>query len=78
MPSRLDSLTSNLVRGGIKLFGFNDCNEFQYNLLTRKGKFLYKIKNYKNFIKNYKNSCIKIPMSTCRPGITLKKPNFLP
>ena len=41
MSSRLDSLTSNLVRGGIKLFGFNDCNESRYNLLTRKGIYPY-------------------------------------
>ena len=42
MSSRLDLLTSNLVRGGIKLFGFNDYNESQYNLLTRKGIYPYK------------------------------------
>ena len=41
MASRLDLLTSNLVRGGIKLFGFNDYNESQYNLLTRKGVYPY-------------------------------------
>ena len=41
MVSRLDSLTSNLVRGGIKLFGFNDHDETQYNLLTRKGIYPY-------------------------------------
>ena len=27
MASRFDLLTSNLVRGGIKLFGFDDYNE---------------------------------------------------
>ena len=37
MASSLDSLTNNLVRGGIKLFGFEDYNESQYSLLTRKG-----------------------------------------
>ena len=41
MSSRLDSLTHNLVHGGIKLFGFNDYNESQYNLLTRKGIYPY-------------------------------------
>ena len=41
MASRLDSLTSNLVRGGIKLFGFDDYDESQYNLLTRKGIYPY-------------------------------------
>ena len=41
MSSRLDLLTSNLVRGGIKLFGFDDYNEAQYNLLTRKGIYPY-------------------------------------
>ena len=41
MASSLDSLTSNLVRGGIKLFGFDDYNESQYNLLTRKGIYPY-------------------------------------
>ena len=41
MPSRLDSLTSNLVRGRIKLFGFDDYNKSQYNLLTRKGIYPY-------------------------------------
>ena len=38
MASSLDSLTNNLVR---KLFGFEDCNESQYNLLTRKGIYSY-------------------------------------
>ena len=37
MSSRLDLLTNNLVKGGIKLLGFNDYNKSQYNLLTRKG-----------------------------------------
>ena len=41
MSSRLDSLTSNLVRGSIKLFGFDDYDESQYNLLTRKGIYPY-------------------------------------
>ena len=41
MSSRLDSLTSNLVRGGMKLFGFDDNNESQYNLCTRKGIYPY-------------------------------------
>ena len=37
MVSRLDSLTSNLVRDGIKLLGFDYYNESQYYQLTRKG-----------------------------------------
>ena len=37
MSSRLDSLTDSLVRRGIKLFSFDDYNESQYSLLTRKG-----------------------------------------
>ena len=41
MTSSLDSLTSNLVRGGRKLFGFEDYSELQYNLLTRKGIYPY-------------------------------------
>ena len=41
MSSRSDSLTNNLVKGGIKLFGFDDYNESQYNLLTRKGIYPY-------------------------------------
>ena len=34
MSSSLDSLMNNLVRGGRKLFGFEDYSELQYNLLT--------------------------------------------
>ena len=41
MSSRLDLLTNNLVKGGIKLFGFDDYNKSQYNLLTRKGIYPY-------------------------------------
>ena len=41
MASSLDSLMSNLVRGGRKLFGFEDHSELQYNLLTRKGIYPY-------------------------------------
>ena len=41
MASSLDMLTSNLVRGGRKLFGFEDYSELQYNLLTRKGIYPY-------------------------------------
>ena len=37
MSSSLDSLTKNLVRGGKKLFGFENYSELQYDLLTRKG-----------------------------------------
>ena len=33
MSSSLDSLTKNLVRGGKKLFGFEDYSELQYGLL---------------------------------------------
>ena len=37
MASSLDSLTRNLVKGGEKLFGFENYSELQYELLTRKG-----------------------------------------
>ena len=36
MSYSLDSLTKNLVRGGKKLFGFEDYSEIQYDLLTKK------------------------------------------
>ena len=41
MASSLDSLTSNLVRGGRKLIGFEEYIDKQYNLLTRKGIYPY-------------------------------------
>ena len=41
IASSLDSLTSNLVHGGRKLFGFEDYSELQYNPLTRKGIYPY-------------------------------------
>ena len=41
MASSLDLVTNNLVRGGRKLFGFEDYSELQYNLLTRKGNYPY-------------------------------------
>ena len=41
MSASLDSLTKNLVRGGKKLFGFEDYSEVQYDLLTRKGVYPY-------------------------------------
>ena len=41
MSSSLDSLTKNLVRGGKKLFRFEDYSELQYDLLTRKGVYPY-------------------------------------
>ena len=37
MASSLDSLARNLVGGGSKMFGFENCPEQQYELLTRKG-----------------------------------------
>ena len=45
MSSSLDSLTKNLVRGGKKLFGFEDCSELQYDLLTRLGDYPYEYVN---------------------------------
>ena len=45
MPSSLDSLSKNLVRGGKKLFGFEDYSELQYDLLTRKGVYPYEYVN---------------------------------
>ena len=41
MASSLDLLTNNLVRGGRKLFGFEDYSQSQYDLLTRKGIYQY-------------------------------------
>ena len=37
MSSSLDSLTTDLVRGGKKLFGFEEYTPKQYELLIRKG-----------------------------------------
>ena len=45
MSSSLDSLTKNLMRGGKKLFGFEDYSELQYGLLTRKGVYPYEYVN---------------------------------
>ena len=45
MSSNLDSLTKNLVRGGKKLFGFEDYSDLQYGLLTRKGVYPYEYIN---------------------------------
>ena len=45
ISSSLDSLTKNLVRGGKKLFGFEDYFELQYDLLTRKGVYPYEYVN---------------------------------
>ena len=45
MFSSLDFLTKNLVRGGKKLFGFEDYSELQYGLLTRKGVYPYEYVN---------------------------------
>ena len=41
MASSLDSLTNNLVKGGRKLFGFEEYTDNQYDLLTRKGIYPY-------------------------------------
>ena len=41
MASSLNLLMNNLVKGGRKLFGFEDYSEQQYNLLTRKGIYPY-------------------------------------
>ena len=45
MSSSLNSLTKNLVRGGKKLFGFEDYSELQYDLFTRKGVYPYEYVN---------------------------------
>ena len=39
--SSLDSLTRNLVGAGRNMFGFENCSEQQYELLTRKGVYPY-------------------------------------
>ena len=41
MSSSLDSLTTNLVRGGKKLFGFEEYTPKQYELLIKKGIYPY-------------------------------------
>ena len=41
MSSSLDSLTTNLVRGGKKLFGFEEYTSKQYELLIKKGIYPY-------------------------------------
>ena len=41
MASSLYSLMNNLVKGGRKLMGFEDCSEEQYELLMRKGIYPY-------------------------------------
>ena len=52
MSSSLDSLTKNLVRGGKKLFGFEDYSELQYDLLTRNGVYPYEyVSSWDRFIK---------------------------
>ena len=43
--SSLDSLTKNLVRGGKRLFSFEDYSDLQYDLLTRKGVYPYEYVN---------------------------------
>ena len=42
MSSSLDSLTTNLVRGGKKLFGFEEYTPKQYELLIKKGIYPHK------------------------------------
>ena len=41
MSSSLDSLTTNLVRGGQRLFGFEEYTSKQYELLVKKGIYPY-------------------------------------
>ena len=41
MSSSLDSLTTNLVRGGQRLFGFEEYTPKQYELLVKKGIYPY-------------------------------------
>ena len=57
MSSSLDSLTKNQVRGGKKLFGFEDYSELQYDLLTRKGVYPYE----------YVNSCDRFDKTQLPP-----------
>ena len=46
MSSSLDSLTKILDSRGKKLFGFEDYSELQYDLLNRKGVYLYEYINF--------------------------------
>ena len=57
MASSLDSLTSNLVKGSRKLFGFEDYSESQYDLLPRKVIYPYE----------YMSSCDKFKESQLPP-----------
>ena len=41
MASSVDLLTNNLVKGGRRIIGFEDYSEEQYELLIRKGIYLY-------------------------------------
>ena len=45
MSSSLDSLTTNLVRGGQRLFGFEEYTSKQYELLVKKGIYPYEYKS---------------------------------
>ena len=45
MSSSLDSLVNNLARGGSEFFGFEEYNENQYKLFTKKGIYPYEYMN---------------------------------
>ena len=67
MSSSLDSLTRNLVKGGRKLFGFQNYSELQYELLTRKGVYPYEYMSswdkFKESLPPIEAFCSKLNMS---------------
>ena len=54
MSSNLDSLTTNLVLGGQRLFGFEEYTSKQYDLLTKKGTYPYEYMSEWNKFKETK------------------------
>ena len=74
MSSSLDSLVSNLARGGHKSLGFEDYNDRQRELLIRKGIYPYedmdswdrfeetKLPSIENFITT--STCLELAMKT--------------
>ena len=68
MSSSLDSLVSNLAKGGHKLFGFEKYNNRQHELLIRKGIYPYEYMNSwdrfeEKSLLNIKSFCSNLNMS---------------